>query len=219
MSAGQLYTFWRSSASYRVRIALNLKTLEYEAIPIHFRKDGGQHRSPDFLLTNPQGLLPVWAEGGWSLNQSLAIIEYLDELYPDVPLLPSDRRHRAEVRALAQEIACDIHPLDNLRVLAYLRQELNIDQNSVDAWYRHWVEVGFEAFESRLVDTAGRFSYGDAPGLVDCCLMPQIYNARRFDVDMSPYPTILRIEKALSKLEAFVEASPEQQPDAEISPS
>ena len=215
MVAGDLYSFWRSSASYRVRIALNLKSLEYQTIPIHFRKDGGQHRTPDYLHRNPQGLVPVWAEGDWSLNQSLAIIEYLDELYPDVPLLPSDRRQKAEVRALAQEIACDIHPLDNLRVLGYLKQNLHLDQDSIDAWYRHWVEVGFEALESRLVHTAGICSYGDAVGLVDCCLMPQIYNARRFNVDMSPYPTIRCVEDALVDLQAFIDASPEAQPDAE----
>ncbi len=211
-----LYTFWRSSASYRVRIALNHKGIEYESALIHFRKEGGQHRKPEFLAKNPQGLLPAWEQGGWTLNQSLAIIEYLDETYPEVPLLPDEPKARAEVRALAQVIACEMHPLNNLRVLNYLKQELGQEQERVNEWYRHWCTLGFQSLEPVLAKKAGRYCcYGDNITLVDCCLVPQVYNARRFDCDLSPYPSVVRIDERLNALDAFIQAAPENQPDAE----
>jgi len=211
----QLYTFWRSSAAYRVRIVLNLKALAYESIPIHFRKDGGQHRTPDFLAMNPQGLLPVLQEDDWQLSQSLAITEYLDEIHPEPPLLPGNPRARAEVRALAQIIACEIHPLNNLRVLGYLRKQLGQDDSGVNEWYRHWVNISFEALEARFRKNAGIYSYGDEITLADVCLVPQVYNARRFKVDLTPYPNIERIDQSLNELPAFFNAAPEQQPDSE----
>ena len=198
-----------------MRIALNLKRLDYESIFIHLRKEGGQHRKPEFLAKNPQGLLPVWEESGWTLNQSLAIIEYLDETHPEIPLMPKAPRDKAEVRALSQMIACEMHPLNNLRVLAYLRHELGCDQEALNAWYRHWVELGFDALETQLQQTAGEYCFGDSPGLVDCCLVPQVYNARRFDADLAAYPIIERIDRRLNELDACIQAAPENQPDAE----
>lgn len=212
---GRLYTFWRSSASYRVRIALNHKGLTYQPALIHFRKEGGQHRKPEFLAKNPQGLVPVWEESDWTLNQSLAIIEYLDETHPKPPLLPRDPKAKADVRALAQVIACEMHPVNNLRVLNYLKQALGQEQDAVDEWYRHWCTLGFESLEPILAKKAGQYCYGDSVTLVDCCLVPQVYNARRFDCDLSPYPNVVRIDKALNELDAFIKAAPENQPDAE----
>jgi maleylacetoacetate isomerase len=211
----KLYTFWRSSAAYRVRIALNLKGLDYQAVPIHFRTDGGQHKTPEFLAKNPQGLLPLWQEQDWYLAQSLAILEYLEETHPEPSLLPRKPRERAEVRALTQVIACEIHPLNNLRVLAYLKQQLGQDDAAVNQWYRHWVALGFGALEARFRSTAGVYCYGDNITLADCCLVPQVYNARRFDCDLSPYPEIVRIDQALCRLDAVRAAAPEQQADAE----
>jgi len=211
----KLYTFWRSSAAYRVRIVLNLKGLDYESVPVHFRKEGGQHRKPDFLALNPQGLLPVLQEGDWSVSQSLAIAEYLDEVHPEPPLLPGDPKCRAEVRAMAQIVACEIHPLNNLRVLGYLREHLGQDDARVNDWYVHWVTISFDALEARLNEFAGLFSYGDNVSLADICLVPQVYNARRFEVDLAPYPNIERIDMACNELTAFTDAAPEQQPDAE----
>ena len=211
----KLYTFWRSSASYRVRIVLNLKKLTYESVLIHFRKEGGQHRKPDFLAMNPQGLLPVLQEGDWSLSQSLAIAEYLEEIHPEPALLPDDPRDRAEVRALAQIVACEIHPLNNLRVLAYLREKLGQDDTGIHDWYAHWVDISFEALEARLNAVAGTYCFGDDITLADVCLVPQLYNARRFDVDLAPYPNIERIDKSLNDIQAFIDATPESQPDAE----
>ena len=212
---GTLYTFWRSSASYRVRIALNLKGLDYNPALIHFRKEGGQHRKPEFLAKNPQGLVPVWEEGDWALNQSLAIIEYLDETNPDVPLIPQDAKARAEVRAMAQVIACEMHPVNNLRVLMYLKNTMGLEQEQVDDWYRHWCTLGFETLEPLLEKKAGKYCFGDDITLVDCCLVPQLYNARRFNTDLSNFPNVVRIDKALNELDAFIKAAPENQPDAE----
>ncbi len=211
----KLYTFWRSSAAYRVRIVLNLKGLDYESVPVHFRKEGGQHRKPDFLALNPQGLLPVLQEGDWSIAQSLAIAEYLDEVHPEPPLLPSDPRSRAEVRAMAQIVACEIHPLNNLRVLGYLRERLGQDDAGVNDWYAHWVTISFAALEARLSKFSGNFCFGDNVGLADVCLVPQVYNARRFKVDLGPYPNIERIDTACNELSVFADAAPEQQPDAD----
>lgn len=212
---GNLYTFWRSSASYRVRIALNLKGLDYTSVPIHFRKDGGQHRQPMFLAKNPQGLLPLWEEDDWTLAQSLAIMEYLNETYPTPPLLPENAKTRAEVRAMAQVIACEIHPLNNLRVMAYLKQQMGQSDDQVKEWYQHWVALGFEALETNLKQTAGKYCHGDQITMADCCLVPQVYNAQRFDCDMKPYPTITRINEALNELKAFQKSAPEKQPDAD----
>jgi maleylacetoacetate isomerase len=212
---GKLYTFWRSSASYRVRILLNLKGLDYTAVPIHFRKEGGQHRKPGFLTKNSQGLLPVWEDDDWSLSQSLAIMEYLDEMHPAPPLLPANAKARAEVRAISQAIACDIHPLNNLRVMAYLKQQMGQSEDQVKDWYQHWVALGFDALETDLKQTAGEYCYGDQITIADCCLVPQVYNAQRFDCDMVQYPTIRRINETLNMMEAFQKATPENQSDAD----
>ena len=219
----KLSTFWRSSASYRVRIALNVKDIPHELELVHFRKDGGQHKTPEFTAKNPQQLLPLWEEkvdengeeSSWALNQSLAIIEYLDARHPEPKLIPADLRAAAEVRALSQEIACDIHPLNNLRVLGYLRNTLGVEEEQVNTWYRHWVELGFGALETRLSQTAGDYSYGDELTMVDCCLVPQVYNALRFNVDVTAFPTITAVTDRLEQLPAFINARPENQPDAE----
>ncbi|MBB1059017.1 maleylacetoacetate isomerase [Marilutibacter spongiae] len=212
----KLYSYWRSSAAYRVRIGLNLKGLSYDIEPVHLVRDGGEQHMPDFREANPQGLVPVLRHGSRVFRQSLAILEYLEEAWPTPALLPGEARDRARVRALAQAVACEIHPLNNLRVLQHLEHEMGVDADGREAWVRHWVEDGFEAIEAMLVDhpSTGRFCEGDAPGLADCCLVPQVYNARRFKVDMAPYPTIERIEAACLALPAFDAARPERQPDA-----
>ncbi|MBL4894077.1 MAG: maleylacetoacetate isomerase [Emcibacter sp.] len=210
-SINALYTFWRSSASYRVRIALNLKGIDHDSVEIDFRKDGGQHRKPEFLSKNPQGLLPVWQEGDWYLSQSLAILEYLEETQRDIPLLPDEARERARVRELCQIIACEIHPLNNLRVMSYLKANMGQEDEAVNEWYRHWVALSFAPLEQRLNDVAGTYCHGDHLSLADCCLVPQVYNARRFNCDMSPYPTIVKIDKTLNELTAFQDAAPEKQ--------
>jgi maleylpyruvate isomerase len=213
----QLYTFHRSSASYRVRIALNLKGLPYKAVPVHLSKDGGEQNLPAFRALNPQSLLPVFIDDeGNPLTQSLAIMEYLEARYPTTPLLPTDELARAHVRSLALAISCDIHPLNNLRVLQYLSKELGLSDEQKNAWYRHWTESGLIALEKTLAHSgsAGKFCYGDTPTLADCCLAPQIFNARRFDCDLSQVPTLVRINDACMALPAFHAASPPQQPDA-----
>jgi maleylacetoacetate isomerase len=212
-----LYSYWRSSAAYRVRIALNLKGVAYECRPVHLVRDGGEQRTPEYLAINPQGLVPVLSVDGLVINQSLAIIEYADERWPDPPLLPADATGRARVRSLAMMIACDIHPLNNSRVQNYLRDELGVSEEDRLGWYRHWVASGFEALEVRLGSDAdtGRFCHGNEPGLADLCLVPQIYNAQRFRCDMSPFPSILAIHDACMELDAFRDAAPEAQPDAE----
>jgi len=225
----KLYTYFRSSAAYRVRIALSLKGLPYEAIPIHLVKGGGEQKGAAYRAVNPNALLPAFetdesAEGGHNtLTQSLAIIEYLDEVYPDVPLLPSTALGRARARELALLIACDIHPVNNLRVLRYLTQTLKVDEDAKTAWYRHWVTEGLSALEQHLArpahnegaDAPAQFCVGDAPTIADCCLVPQVYNARRFNVDMAAYPLIEAIDARCAQLPAFQMAHPAQQPDAE----
>ncbi len=213
----QLYTYYRSSAAYRVRIALNLKNLDYTSVPVHLVKDGGQHRHPDYLVKNPQGLVPMLEHGKQVLTQSLAIIEYLDEVYPKIPLLPDSPLERARVRSIAQSIACDIHPLNNLRVLRYLASDVGLDEDKKSTWYRHWIDAGFSALEKEFTSSAraGQYCFGDAPGLADCCLVPQIYNANRFDVNMQAYPTLSRINQACLELDAFRNAAPEAQADAD----
>lgn len=212
----QLYSYWRSSAAYRVRIGLNLKGLAYDIVPVHLLHDGGQQHSAEYRGINPQQLVPVLGHGHRRLSQSLAILEYLDEMWPTPALLPSTARERQRVRALALLVACDIHPLNNLRVLQYLEREYNAPASERDAWIRHWIEEGFGAFEALLVEdlSRGEFCEGETPGLADCCLIPQVYNARRFGVNLDPYPNILRIEAACLALPAFDAARPENQPDA-----
>ncbi len=217
MSRPALYSYWRSSAAYRVRIALNLKGVAYESRPVHLVRDGGEQRKPEYLAVNPQGLVPVLSVDGFVINQSLAIIEYADERWPEPPMLPADPPGRARVRSLAMMVACDIHPLNNSRVQNYLRDELGVREEGRLAWYRHWVASGFQALETRLSGEAdtGRFCHGDKPGLADLCLVPQVYNARRFRCDLSPFPTLMAIHDACMELDAFREAAPEAQPDAE----
>ena len=211
----RLHTFWRSSAAYRVRIALNLKGIAYEPVIRRFARK--EHRTAEYLALNPQGLLPALEDGGRVLSQSLAIIEYLDELHPEPRLLPTDPYERARVRSLAQAIACDIHPLNNLRVLTYLRQVLGLEEAAVTAWYRQWISEGFEGLEAeaRRSSIDGRHLVGGHLSLADVCLVPQMYNARRFDCDLKPYPTLVAIAAALERHPAFAAARPEHQPDAD----
>lgn len=211
----QLYSYWRSSAAYRVRIGLNLKGLHYETVPVHLLRDGGRQHSDEYRSVNPQELVPALRHGARTIRQSLAILEYLDEAWQDAPLLPASARDRARVRSLSQLIACDIHPLNNLRVLRYFEDTWNVPQTERDAWVRHWIAQGFDALEQLLDDpVAGRYCHGDEPGMADCCLVPQAYNARRFGMDLSEYPRIARIEAACLALPAFADARPEAQPDA-----
>ncbi len=212
----KLYDYFRSSAAYRVRIALNIKGLRPEREFIHLRNNA--QRSEQYLALNPQGLVPaLLTDGGDMLTQSLAIIEYLDETHREPPLLPATPAARARVRGIALEIACDIHPLNNLRVLQYLKNTLGASDEQKDGWYGYWVDVGLEALETRLArDSAtGRFCHGDAPSLADICLVPQLANARRMNIDVTPFPTLTRIEAACIALPAFVDAAPAKQPDAE----
>ena len=213
----KLHTYFRSSAAYRVRIALNLKGLDYEAVPVHLVRGGGEHRQPAYLGLNPAGLVPALEDQGQVLTQSLAIVEYLEETHPQPALLPAAALDRARVRAIAQAIACDIHPVNNLRVLQYLTRELGASEEQKNAWYRHWVGVGMQAVEAMLAGDArtGAFCHGDTPGLADCCLVPQVFNARRFGCDLSSMPTVRRIADTCVGLEAFGRAAPEAQPDAE----
>jgi maleylacetoacetate isomerase len=207
-----LYGYPMSSASYRVRIALALKDVEVTTITKQLRR--GEQRAKDFLEINPQGFVPVLSlDDGHMIPQSLAIIEYLDEVYPQPPLLPAAPIERARVRALSLLIACDIHPLNNLRVLQYLEGSLGEAQSARDTWYRHWIEAGFEALEEALGrDPArGRFCYGDTPSLADLCLVPQVFNARRYSVDLAPYPRIVAIDAACREIAAFASAAPEKQ--------
>ena len=213
----RLHTYFRSSAAYRVRIALHLKGLDYEAVPVHLVRGGGEHRQPAYLGLNPAGLVPALEDQGQVLTQSLAIVEYLEETHPQPALLPAAALDRARVRAIAQAIACDIHPVNNLRVLQYLTRELGVSEEQKNAWYRHWIGVGLQAVEAMLAGDArtGAFCHGDTPGLADCCLVPQVFNARRFGCELSAMPTVLRIADHCAGLEAFRRAAPEAQPDAE----
>jgi len=210
----KLYSYFRSSAAYRVRIALNLKGIAYEQVPVNLLK--GEDQGEDYRKLNPQGLVPALITAdGQVLIQSLAICEYLEEHYPDPPLLPAAAPGRARVRALADLIACDIHPLNNLRVLKYLTGTLGVDKEQKIAWYQHWVVEGFTALEALLADSpdTGRFCHGDQPTLADVCLVPQVANAQRLACELSPYPTIQRISAACDALPAFAQAHPSQQPD------
>ena len=212
-----LFDYWRSSACYRVRIALNLKGLAYEQRPVHLVRAGGEQHAPAYRAINPQEVVPTLADGQRVIHQSLAIIEYLEESRPNFPaLLPAGARDRAHVRALALLVACDIHPLNNLRVMQHLEREFGVDAESRAAWMRHWMASGFAAFEAMLAADAstGLCCHGDEPTLADACLIPQVYNARRFDLDLDPYPLIRRIDAHCLGLPAFERARPENQPDA-----
>ena len=211
----KLYDYFRSSAAYRVRIALNIKGLAYQQTPINLRK--GDQNSEDYQRVNPQQLVPsLVLDDGVLLTQSLAICEYLDEIYPEPPLLPANPLERARVRALAQIVACEMHPLNNLRVLKYLVGPLGVSDEAKVTWYQHWIAGGFSGLEGMLAKSpdTGRFCHGDTPTLADVCLVPQVANARRFDCDLSPYPTVVRIDETCHTLPAFEKAHPSRQPDA-----
>lgn len=211
----KLYNFFRSSAAYRVRIALALKGIGYDSVTVQLPK--GEQYSAEFGAVNPQNLVPVLEESGNLLYQSLAIIQYIDETHPEPPLQPRDALGRARVRSLALLVACEMHPLNNPRVLNYLTGKLGVSEEAKLEWYRHWVNVGFTALEKRLADDAqtGRFCHGDTPGLADCALVPQVANAKRFSCDLGSFPTIVRINDECLKLAAFQKAAPENQPDAQ----
>lgn len=210
----KLFGYWRSSAAYRVRIALNLKGISYEQESVHLVKDGGEQHGDQYRKLNPNRLVPTLVDGEFSLNQSMAILEYLEIKYPNSPLLPANLAENMKCRALALDLACDVHPLNNLRVLQYLTGPLGQDETAKMAWYFHWLEVGFSAFEKNLLDTAGSYCFGDEPSWADICLVPQVYNAERFGFDMSPYPIINKVVAQCRALPAFKDAAPENQPDA-----
>lgn len=212
-----LYSYFRSSAAFRVRIALGLKGLKADMRFVHLLKDGGAQHGSDYKKVNPLGLVPSLLDHGQVISQSLAILEYLEEQVPEPPLLPREAGARARVRQIALSIACDIHPLNNLRVLQYLKSDLDADDQARIGWQHHWMTLGFEALESLLRDdpATGLFCHGDTPSFADICLVPQLTNARRVQLNLSPYPTLLRIEEAAYRLSAFVAARPENQPDAE----
>lgn len=215
----KLFSYFRSSASYRVRIALNLKGLDYEQSAVHLIKNGGEQFSDAYRQLNPEALVPALLDGDetQALSQSLAIMEYLDEQYPAYPLLPQQAHDRAWVRSLALAIACDIHPINNLRVLKYLSGPLAVSEEQKNEWYRHWCALGLATLEARLASDSrrGLFCFGDQPGYADCVLIPQIFNAQRFNCDMTPYPVLMAINERCLALPAFAAAHPSQQPDAE----
>lgn len=207
----KLYDYYRSTASYRIRIALNLKNIHYEKVPIHLVQNGGEQHQPSYLALNPQGLVPTLEENGHLLTQSLAILEYLEEIVPSPPLLPSTPLGRSQVRSFALMIACEIHPLNNLRVLEQLKTQFNADSTDIENWYHHWLRLGFDAFEKKLqsLPLRGKTCYGQELSLADVCLIPQVYNAKRFNFSLEPYPIIQEINNYCLSLSAFKTASPE----------
>jgi maleylacetoacetate isomerase len=209
MSRPILYDYYRSSAAYRVRIALNLKCVDYESRPVNLLES--EQRGDEYRELNPQGLIPMLEIDGHRLTQSLAILVYLDQAFPDPPLVPRDPADGAHVRAMALAVACDIHPLNNLRVLKYLKGQLGHSQEQADAWYRHWIVEGLTALEAMAKAGAGRYLFGDEPTIADVCLVPQLYNARRFDVPLDAYPTLLRADENANAIEAFAAAHPDRQ--------
>jgi maleylacetoacetate isomerase len=213
----KLYTFFRSSASYRVRIALNLKGLEAEHVPVHLRRGGGEQFAAPYRAVNPQALLPALEDCGRVLTQSLAIIEYLNERYPKPPLLPEDAADKALVRSMALIVACEIHPIQNLRVLVYLKNNFHLSEDDLNGWARHWIDLGLSALEQMVVTAPhrGKFCFGDTPTMADIFLVPQLANARRFGYDLARVPALLEIETNCLALRAFVDAAPENQADAE----
>jgi maleylpyruvate isomerase len=213
----KLYTYYRSSAAYRVRIALNLKELSYEAMPVHLLRNGGEQLQEQYRAINPSGLVPAFQDDYITLTQSMAILEYLEDEYPQNPLMPRDAAGRARVRELAQIVACELHPVNNLRVLRYLVDDLELSEEVKAKWYRHWLVSGLEVLEKHLQrdPSAGPLCHGYNPTIADCFLVPQVYNAVRHDIDLSPYPNIVRINEACIKLPAFIAAHPSNQPDAE----
>lgn len=211
----KLYGYWRSSAAYRVRIALHLKQLVFESIPVHLVKDGGEQHKEEYIALNPTHLVPTLKDGELVLNQSMAILDYLDEKYPQSPLYPESIEQKSLVKALAQDIACEIHPLNNLRVQQYLQNKLHIEDKDKLAWTHHWMHTGFKAVEQKLSQHAGSFCFGDKLTLADICLIPQVYNANRFNLDMTNYPIITKVTEACNQIEAFIAALPENQIDAQ----
>lgn len=213
----KLYSFWRSSAAFRVRIALNLKGMDYEIIPVHLGKNGGEQSSDAYSNKNPNRLVPLYESGEKKIHQSLAIIEYLEEVQPAPALLPKTAIDRAWVRSIAMDISSDIHPINNLRVLRHLIKKLGLSNEAKDEWYEHWIKVGLTSLEKQLSSDSrvGKFAYGDQPGLIDACLVPQLFNALSAKIDVSSYPTLMRIFHECMQLPAFINASWEKQIDAE----
>lgn len=213
----KLYTYFRSSAAYRVRIALNLKGLKYEAVPVHLLRGGGEQLSDSYRKINPSALVPALQDERGTVTQSMAILEYLEETHPDVPLLPADPLGRARVRELCQIVACDIHPLNNLRVLRYLVHTIGATDEQKTEWYRHWIREGLASLEGHLARDPGAadFCHGETPTLADCFLVPQVFNAQRFEIDVAAYPNVARINANCIQLPAFAHAHPSQQPDTE----
>lgn len=210
----KLYGYWRSSAAYRVRIALNLKGIEYQSIPVHLVKDGGEQHKAEYAQINPTELVPTLVDGNVTLNQSLAIIDYLDAKFPQSPLYPADIVDKAQIQSAVLDIACEIHPINNLRIQQYLTNQLNVSDKDKLTWTHHWMKLGFQALEKKLSNTAGKFCFGDQVSMADITLVPQVYNARRFNVDLSTFPTICKVVDHCNTLPAFIAALPENQADA-----
>ena len=211
----KLYTYWRSSAAYRVRIALNLKRIDYQPVPVSLKPGDDEHRKDEYRAINPQMLVPFFDDGKVAIGQSMAILEYLDEAHPDFPLLPAAEPLRSKVRAFCNAIACDVHPLNNLRVLKYLSNNLDVSEEQKSAWYAHWVAEGLQACEHFSVSYAhdGPYTFGKDVTIADAVLVPQIYNARRFNLPLDEYPRLVAIAVACNELQAFIDAAPENQPD------
>ena len=210
----KLYSYFRSSAAYRVRIALNLKGLPAEIVPVHLVKNGGEQHSAEYCQLNASELVPTLIDDTFALSQSLSILEYLDEKYPEPALLPKQLQQRALIRAFSQNIACDIHPLNNLRVLQYLQNVFALSEGEKSTWYKHWIELGMRSLEAQLTESNGQFCFGEQATFADCCLIPQVYNAKRFNIDVSTFPKIESIYQHCMTLDAFQQAAPEAQIDA-----